>query len=340
MMKGTAAAVIILSIIALNIYSSPADGDTWLVRKDGTGDTDNIYEAVQTLSQSGDTILVGPGIWTSYCIELRGKALHLISEMGAQNTIIEYYELLPDLFPHSVFYVNDAGGDCSIIGFTIRGAYGGYSEGGGGIYCNNSKIFIKNNIIVNNYCAFGGGIKCYGDPAPVIENNLICNNDANQGGGVDLHRCSPIIRNNTIVYNYAGVVGGGISIGLESYPEISNNIIAHNLAYDVGGIFCSSSCGLSYPAEVLFTCNDVWSNNPSNYCDSLPDQNGMNGNISKDPLFCGIAGSGNYYLQSSSPCAEANVPALCGGLLMGCYPVSCEVGVKETSWGKIKSLFE
>ncbi|MCK4349593.1 MAG: DUF1565 domain-containing protein [Candidatus Krumholzibacteria bacterium] len=339
-MKVTSAIFITLFCIVMNSFSSPALGNTWLVRKDGTGDTDNIYEAIQALSQSGDTILVGPGIWTCYAIELSGKALHFISEMGAQNTIVEYHELFPGYYPHSVFYVLDAGGDCSIIGFTIRGAYGCISEGGGGIYCNNSRIFIKNNIIVNNYCTFGGGISCYGDPAPVIENNLICNNNANQGGGIEVDRCSPIIRNNTIVYNYAGVVGGGISIGFESYPEISNNIIAHNLAYDVGGIFCNSSCGLSYPADMLFTCNDVWSNNPSNYCDSLPDQTGMNGNISADPLFCGVAGSGNFYLQSGSPCAEMNVPALCGGVRMGMYPVNCDVSVEEKSWGKIKSLFK
>ena len=329
----------IILILLFEALSIRAESTTWLVRKDGTGDTDNLYEAIQTLSQSGDTILVGPGIWRSYCIELRQKALHFISEMGAQNTTIQYYELIPGNL-HSVFSILDAGGDCSIIGFTIRGAYGGTLEGGGGIYCNNSRTYIKNNIIVNNYCAFGGGIKCYGEPAPVIENNLICNNDANQGGGIDLHRCSPIIKNNTIVYNYAGVVGGGISIGLESYPEISNNIIAHNLAYDVGGIFCGSSCGLSYPAEMLFTCNDVWGNNPSNYCDSLPDQTGMNGNISADPLFCGVEGSGNFYLQSSSPCAEMNVPAFCGGVRMGTYPVNCDVSVEEKSWGKIKSLFK
>jgi hypothetical protein len=339
MMKIASVLLSIVSILIISYCTTPVLGNTWLVRKDGTGDTDNIYEAIQTLSQSGDTVLVGPGTWTSYCIELRDKALHFISEMGARETIVEFYNLIPDGL-HSVFSVLNAGGDCSIIGFTIRGAYGAISEAGGGICCNNSRIFIKNNIVINNYSTFGGGISCYGSPAPIIENNLICNNDANQGGGIEIYRCSPIIRNNTIVYNYAGVVGGGISIGLESYPEISNNIIAHNFAYDVGGVFCGSSCGFLYPAEMLFTCNDVCNNNPSNYCDSLPDQTGMNGNISADPLFCGIVGSGNFYLQSDSPCAEANVPILCGGVRMGAFSVNCSVSVEEKSWGTIKSLYK
>ena len=71
----------------------------------------------------------------------------------------------------------------------------------------------------------------------------------------------------------------------------------------------------------------------------MPDQTGINGNICLDPLFCGVPGSGNFYLQADSPCAAANVPELCNANKIGCYPVNCSVDTKENSWGEIKKIF-
>jgi len=65
----------------------------------------------------------------------------------------------------------------------------------------------------------------------------------------------------------------------------------------------------------------------------------MNGNISVDPLFCGIAASRNYFLRAESPCSESNVAAYCSGVRMGRFPANCTVGVRESSWGSIKSIY-
>ncbi|MDD4857397.1 MAG: hypothetical protein PHD74_04735, partial [Candidatus Krumholzibacteria bacterium] len=72
------------------------------------------------------------------------------------------------------------------------------------------------------------------------------------------------------------------------------------------------------------------------------DLTGTNGNISVDPQFCAgdPSGSGDFFLQSDSPCAPGNNPdeASCG--LIGAYPVGCrEDSVERASWGAIKSLF-
>ena len=332
--------VFLLLYFAISILiMAPVGNSTALyVRKDGTGDFIYIAEAI-FYSQSGDTIFIGPGFWQRPTIRLYQKALHFISEEGPEVTTINY-ESFPQVGWTNVFNFQDTGGECSVIGFTIKGAYGGSLDWGGGICCTNSRVYIRNNIITDNWCAFGGGISCYGQPSQIIENNLICHNEANSGGAIEVNRCSPIIRTNTIVYNYAGVVAGAIYIGIDAQPIISNNIIVSNLAPDVGGIYCNTSCGSSYPGEELFTCNDVWNNTPTNYGGSLTDQTGINGNISEDPLFCGIPGSGNFYLQSGSPCAASNVPDFCNGIRMGTYPVNCEVGTEATSWGKIKSLYK
>jgi hypothetical protein len=67
----------------------------------------------------------------------------------------------------------------------------------------------------------------------------------------------------------------------------------------------------------------------------------MNGNISMDPEYCGVDDSGNYFLQSDSPCAPGNHPdgRDCG--LIGAKPVNCEkVGVERSTWGSIKNRFK
>ncbi|HEY5132275.1 MAG TPA: hypothetical protein VII85_01165, partial [Candidatus Krumholzibacteriaceae bacterium] len=168
------------------------------------------------------------------------------------------------------------------------------------------------------------------------EGNLIFGNSAFSGAAILVDNCSPTISNNTIVNNYASILGGSIYVlGSASYPAISSNIIANNRSEQWGGMMSDIPS-----SQIVFACNDVWNNAPSNYCDSLVDQTGINGNISSDPLFCGTTGSGNYYLQVNSPCAEGHVPAYCGSTRMGYYPVKCTVGVKKNSWGDMKSLFK
>jgi parallel beta-helix repeat protein len=321
---------IIIAGIIICFLAGGASSRTWIVRQDGTGDT--IYLAYALYyAEDGDTILVGPGLYKQPTFSL--GAVHLISESGPESTILELLPVIAEVDVH-VIVIEDIS-SCSIIGFTIRGATGGWLSTGGGIDCINSFAVIRNNIITDNWCASGGGIACYGSPATIIEYNLIRDNSAFSGGGILVDHSSPIIRGNTIIENYASVLGGGIYLaGDSSYPIITNNIIANNGGYTCGGITSSAPS-----SQVTFTCNDMWNNTPSNYCDSLTDQTGMNGNISADAQFCGVPGSGNYYLQAGSPCAGANVPAHCAGVGMGCYPVNCTVGTRETTWGNIKLLF-
>jgi hypothetical protein len=62
-------------------------------------------------------------------------------------------------------------------------------------------------------------------------------------------------------------------------------------------------------------------------------------NFSLDPQFCGIPGSGNYFLRSTSPCLPENnpygSPTLTGPLSAGCGAVV----VEERTWGGIKALY-
>jgi hypothetical protein len=323
----------ILLAIALLLGAIPSYSRTWHVKQDGTGDATTIDGGFYYTSP-GDTILVGPG---TYCQPpIRLEQVHLISEQGPEVTILQ-------LCPYAmedvqVIIIEDVPGPCSVIGFTIAGARNGYLNAGGGIRCARSGAIIKGNIIMDNWCSSGGGLACDGSPAPIVENNLFHMNGAVAGAAIEIYDCSPIIISNTVTNNWASDGAGAIVIfGNNSYPVISNNVIVDNQCNSdaKGAIDCFT------PAEqVAFSCNDVWGNHPSNYDGTMSDQTGLNGNISLDPLFCGILRSGNYYLQEGSPCEEGNGPAACGESRMGCYQVKCTVGIEHESWGKIKGLYE
>jgi parallel beta-helix repeat protein len=303
---------------------------TWHVRQDGTGDTAYLDFAVYS-AQAGDTVLVGPGRYLQHPLYM--GAIHLISEAGPEVTTIEL--LISDLeWDVHVIVIGNVG-ECSVQGFTIRGARNGWLSSGGGIDIIEASALIKGNIITDNWCASGGGLACAGSPSPVIEDNLFYGNGAFAGAAIHISQCSPIVRNNTIVDNHANDGAGAIYlVGAQSFPVIVNNIIVGNTAAEYGAIFGDT------PAGLTFSCNDMYGNVPRNYDEPLSDQTGLNGNISQDPMFCGVAGTNNYYLQASSPCAEANVPADCAGVRMGCYPVRCTVGARKESWGTIRSLFK
>jgi len=113
-------------------------------------------------------------------------------------------------------------------------------------------------------------------------------------------------------------------------PEtiVRNNII-------VGG-----SVGIRCPSLPVISCNNVFGCTKAAY-QLCPDQTGINGNISVEPQFCGIKFSGNYYLQSDSPCAPGNHPDGYDCGLIGALPVNCgKVDVEKKSWGTIKSLYK
>jgi len=151
-----------------------------------------------------------------------------------------------------------------------------------------------------------------------VSNNLIYSN----GGGIAFEDASSgiTLTNNTIAHNAGGFGFYSDGPGLYLYC----NIIAFN-EFGVHA-FCN-----------VYQCNNVFGNG-TNY---IVDPGGTNGNISLDPLFCGASPelSGNYYLQSSSPCAPGNHPGgySCDGI--GRSPVNCDVSVQKKSWGSIKEMY-
>jgi len=300
-----------------------ANGTTWHVRKDGTGDFTEISAALGPWVHDGDTILVGPGTYgirdDSYYLR---KAVHIIGESGPQLTIIHNEGYVLNFQPASTgFDVRDFSGAFSIRGFTFSQHLDGEMGFlGDGIWVENASGVIADNIF---YANEGYGVMLKENSSVIVENNLFY---LNEGCGLaisgDVAPSQAVVRNNTFV-------GDGIEA---SYSDCQA-AIEKNILYLTALIWSAPV------SNVTIECNDVWNPEGSRYS-GIGDQTGVNGNISADPLFCGVAGSGNYYLQWNSPCAEPNVPAACSGHYMGCFPVLCTVGTKDQSWGSMKSLFD
>jgi PKD repeat protein len=162
-----------------------------------------------------------------------------------------------------------------------------------GVLLESDSSTIKNCIIKGAYRGiYIGWDSTYSASNSNIMNNLLINNDsaairANHGTNI-------FIYNNTIANNnLSGIAGNAFDV---APLTIKNNIIAFN------GIGIGTDGTLP-----VIQYNNVYSNYQGTTLDNyqnIPDQTGINGNISADPSFVN-ASSGDYHLNSGSPCINA-----------------------------------
>jgi hypothetical protein len=237
----------------------------------------------------GDTVLVERGRYVER-VNFFGKAILLASHFifdGLESTI-ESTVIDGDGLGNVVTFDSGEDSNSVIRGFTLTGGYGAY---GGGIYCEASSPTIAENFLCANASALGGaGIYCY-KSVPKIQRNLITNCPGSESILLKKHSHARVV-NNTVCHN----TGGGLSIEGGSVPLVKNNIFCYNTYYGIR-VSCSS-WDISY--------NDVYGQ-ASDYL-SIPDQTGINGNISADPLFVNSL-EGDYHLTCPSPCVNAGDPA-------------------------------
>ncbi|MCK5851117.1 MAG: hypothetical protein KAH23_09400 [Kiritimatiellae bacterium] len=137
-----------------------------------------------------------------------------------------------------------------VEGFTITGGVSG--DLGGGIYCGNSTMTIRDCVITNNIANYGGGIHCQSSVLYIID-TVISGNRANYiGGGIYLvdtqeqdvpvdplvqiiFSPQPIIANCIITANTAKSGNGGGVACHNSTPTIVKTEISRNLAATSGG---------------------------------------------------------------------------------------------------------
>ena len=158
---------------------------------------------------------------------------------------------------NGAIYLDEAGSPL-IMGNDIRDNLG---ELGGGITINFSSPVIKDNRIIGNHAGIGAGIFAYLS-SPIITDNIFSGNLSwGMGSGIQIeHYSTGIIKNNVFSGNTAergGTIslddfanvsidsnfilnnqGEGIGMIFDCHPQITNNLIAHNIG---GGVFVNSS---------------------------------------------------------------------------------------------------
>ena len=300
------------------------------------GDEPTIQAGINAAS-AGDVVIVACGRYYEYDITLT-SGVSLISATGKPGCVTIDAEQ-----QGRVFYCYDVDNSTSIEGFTITGGlatgtspdYNGgamYCEDSyltitdcvfagneadnhaGGIYCLHSSPSISNCVFTNNTANVrGGGLLCISSSSPTITDCEFTRNNAEKGGAVDcFSNCSPVITGCTMSGNSVSGVGGGISCTNNSPVTIDNTIIAFSTVGEA--VYCDGT------SAVTLTCCDVYGNAGGDWTGCIAGQNGSNGNISANPLFCDLAYD-NYRLTSGSPCAAANSPPGCGQI--GAYGTDC-----------------
>jgi len=269
---------------------------TWYVHPGGSGDAVTIQEAID-LSTHGDTLLVADGTYSgtgNRDFDFGGRRnLVLRSENGPQSTIIDCQGSSEE--PRRAFTLaNEDGSTFVIDGFTITNGYGEYFNGG----------YSGGAILINN-CS------------PVIENCIFIDNEATYGGAVYIYRQPAHLTNCTFTGNsapYGAAVFGYVQVT----AELGNCLVAFNQNGQPVYTLLSSSA--------VLTCCDVYGNTAGDYVGALAGQNGVNGNISLDPLLCNPDIGDVGLLDETSPCLPANnsCAVLIGALDVGC---SCNCGV-------------
>jgi predicted outer membrane repeat protein len=183
---------------------------------------------------------------------------------------------------------------------------------------------VEGFTIRNGSAGMGGAIYSL-SASPTIRYCVFSGNSAtSQGGALYVQEGAPVFYNNTF-HGCSAPAGATVWFQGPAFPQFYQNIVCES------GVGAAFGCGGSPYAFVA--CNDLYGNSGG----SFPCGGNNGNNFSTDPLFCGIPGSGNFYLQQTSPCSANFSPC---GASIGAFGTLCEVTATESvTWGKVKSMY-
>jgi parallel beta-helix repeat protein len=181
----------------------------------------------------------------------------------------------------------------------VGGDGGGISLNGAGTPTIQGNLISGNSVSGISPAATGGGIQMDNDSNALVIQNIVLGNSADQGAGVAVsvpyRSQGPLLLNNTIIINNArqGIGSGVLMDGYDSQSQLVNNIITDPSGQNA--LYCSPD----YYSTPVLTFNDVFSTGTA-YGGVCAGQNGLNNNISADPLFMSLANN-DFHLQGASP---------------------------------------
>ncbi|MSM40744.1 MAG: hypothetical protein GJT30_14100 [Geobacter sp.] len=204
---------------------------------------------------------------------------------------------------HSLLYGGGLGMELAvgarILDNVITDNSSDYAGGGISIYYGNDATLSGNVVTHNTALQSGGGVWTIGSPWLRLVQNLIADNVAKNGSAlfcIDTH--NTLLAGNTL-FDDNSDQGSVVYID----TDIPLGLFANNIVMAAGSR-TAVSCSLSDSAVLEFSHNAVYSASGAAYGDTCTDQNGVNGNITADPLLIAPA-FGYYGLRSGSPAIDA-----------------------------------
>ena len=225
-------------------------------------------------AQTGDTILVAPGIYQEN-LQIRSKDITLASNYLYSNSFADVESTVLDGRRLSAVIQVFVRNKSKITGFKmINGAH----FYGGGFVSDVSSPVITACIFENNYAQATGGAFYAEEGQPVLRKCLFIRNTSGAFGGAVASGYTEITIDHCTFYGNTSDDGGAISCFQSSIP-VSNSIFLDN-----------------FPEAI-----SVWSGVTTAKFSNVQGGWDGEGNINTDPLFCN-ADSNDFYLAANSPC--------------------------------------
>lgn len=229
---------------------------------------------------------------------------------------------------------------------------------GGAIYSVGSQVTITDCVFDSNLGGGGGALWVEGGTLVVTGSTFRYNTmDFQQGAGGAIVAHGTVMLESCTLYGngFGAVFVGGENAEIRGCTFYGNDgttfgdIVGSHLNVGSGGATIWNSIfafGGKGPAimggfgggDCTATCTDIFGNDGGDWVDCVEGQNGINGNISADPLFCGGGyPDHDFRLDERSPCAPDNSGG-CG--LIGAHDVGCRTtAINPTTWGHLKWMW-
>jgi len=202
------------------------------------------YRSIQAAinaSVAGDTIEVGPGIY-SESLNFGGRAITVRSTAGASTTIVD--PVNGRCFTANGFETAAA----RLEGFTLRG---GGADNGGGVYVESSSPTIVNCVITGNASTgySGGGVYVASGSSRFVGCTVSLNTCSLYGGGIHVAGGAPVFENcnvfgNTVTGNgFSAGYGGGLYMANGASVTLLGGSMSGNTANGGGGGVLMGSSG-------------------------------------------------------------------------------------------------
>jgi len=244
MFQPAARSYLAVIVALLLLGATDANGATYVVRADGSGDFPTIQEAINAV-ENGDVVELTDGTYTgegNRDVEFLGKPVTLCSQSGnAAACIIDCDGSETD--PHRGFHLRDHEEPETVIrDLTVMRGWD--ADQGGAVWLQAASPTIIGCVFNSCYAYYGGGIYLGDGASPHVIECHITENLGGFGAGIFLlASASPVFEGCTIRSNEVLYEGGGVACRESATPEFRDCLFEQNAApYRAGAIIIDDYC--------------------------------------------------------------------------------------------------